>query len=133
MTASSNLSIEHLVSNPAEPEVPVNEAFDLIDSCMSDQNTINFSSDADLTLSTAGAAPQQWQYLSVKITDTGVVLTTGRNVIFPTNKKLYLAINSTAQTLTFKTSAGTGVALSTSTTQLLYCDGTNVIAVAAAV
>jgi hypothetical protein len=133
MTTSSNLDIEHLVDSASAPEVPVNEAFDLIDSCVADQITIDFASDADLTLSTTGDAPQEWQYLSVKLTDTGTNLTTGRNVVVPDNKKEYIIVNGTAQTLTVKTSGGTGIAVATSKTQLLYCDGTNVIAVAAAV
>lgn len=128
MTTSSNLDIEHLVASASAPEVPVNEAFDLIDSCIADQVTIDFASDADLTLSTTGDAPQQWQYLSVKLTDTGVVLTTGRNVIVPDNKKTYLIFNSTAHELTVKTAAGTGIAVSASGVEYLYCDGTNVVA-----
>lgn len=129
MTTSSNLNIEHLVSNASSPEVPVNEAYDLIDSCVSDQITIDFASDADLTLSTTGAAPQEWQNLSIKLTDTGVLLTTGRNVVVPVNKKLYLIFNGTAQTLTIKTASGTGATVAASANRLVYCDGTNVEAV----
>jgi hypothetical protein len=66
--------------------------------------------------------------LSVKLTDTGVVLTTGRNVIVPDNKKTYLIFNSTAHELTVKTAAGTGIAVSASGVEYLYCDGTNVVA-----
>jgi hypothetical protein len=127
MTATTNLDIEHLVSNASAPEVPVNEAFELIDSCLSGQVTINFASDADLTLSTTGDAPQEWQYLSVELTDTSTYLTTARNVIVPDNNKPYVIYNNTAQILTVKTSAGTGIAVAVSGIAFLYCDGTNVV------
>jgi len=84
--------------------------------------TVNFTSDADLTLTTA-----QSRYRVISLTDTGTVLTTGRNVIFPADTRVYTIDNNTAQTLTGKTSAGTGIALAVSSRRTLYCDGTNVL------
>ena len=103
---------------------------DTIDSVIDGMHTHDMASDADYTLSTS-TDPQEWQYEVVKITDTGVVLTTGRNIIVPTNTKKYLFINGTAQTLTLKTSGGSGIAVATVKNAILFCDGTNVIRMSA--
>lgn len=62
-------------------------------------------------------------------------LSAGRNLVVPTNQKKYIVRNSTSGgfAITVKTSGGTGVAVAAGTVQELYCDGTNVIATAAAV
>lgn len=83
--------------------------------------TINVASDADLTLTAA-----QNLYAKVTVTDTGVILTTGRNVIVDNVGRIFIFTNSTAQTLTVKTAAGTGVAIPTGTSSLLINDGTDV-------
>ena len=95
----------------------------------------NMASDADYTLSTA-IDPQEWQYETVKITDTSspeVLTATSpiKYIIVPTNTKKYIFINATAQTLGVKTSGGTGIAVATNKTAILYCDGTNVTRVTA--
>lgn len=122
----TNLGAPSLPSNAASPEIVVNTNDNLLDAAMNSHIAINFSSDADLTLSTTGNYPQQWQYGVIELTDTGVVLTAGRNVIVPNNERVYRIVNNTAQTLTVKTSSGTGISLLTATGGLLYCDGTNV-------
>lgn len=68
--------------------------------------TQNVASDADITLTA-----DQNLYGRIEITDTGVILTTGRNVITDNTEHSFLAVNSTAQTLTFKTAGGTGIAV----------------------
>lgn len=88
----------------------------------------DMASDADYTLGATGTQPYEWEYLVTNITDTSVNLTTGRNIIVPDDTKMYIAANDTAQTLTFKTSGGSGIAVATNTSRLLYCDGTNVVA-----
>lgn len=82
---------------------------------------VDIGSDADLTLSVAANAAEM-----VEVTDTGVVLTAGRNVICDTRARLIGFRNSTAQALTLKTAAGTGIAVAAGTGALLWCDGTNV-------
>lgn len=84
--------------------------------------TINFASNADMTLTT-----EQNQYGRFVITDTGILLTTTRNVIVGTTQKRFLVQNNTAQSLVFKTSAGTGITVVAGGKADLYCDGTNVI------
>jgi hypothetical protein len=54
--------------------------------------------------------------------------TTGgaRNLIVPAIEKFYIVQNDTADTITIKNSTGTGVAIPTSMTALVYNDGTNI-------
>lgn len=96
--------------------------------------THDMASDADYTLTTTGS-PEEWHYGTIEITDTGVVLTTGRNIIIPASREAYprtfVFVNNTAQTLTLKTASGTGIAVSTTKTAILRCDGTDVVRVTA--
>lgn len=131
MTTTTNLNITHISASQAQKEVTANEAFDILDGAVGGLFTKNMASDADYTLATTGTPPFEWQRAAVKITDTGPVLTTGRNIIVPAEAKAYIFINATAQTLTLKTSAGSGIAVATTKTALLYCDGTNVVRVTA--
>jgi hypothetical protein len=84
--------------------------------------THDITADADYTLSTA-----QNLYGRVAITDAGVLLTLARNIIVDTSVRELIVKNDTAQILTFKTSAGTGIEVAVDATVWLYCDGTNVI------
>lgn len=84
--------------------------------------TINITTDADYTLT-----EQQNSKRRYVITDTGVVLTAPRNIIVGNTQRFFYVKNSTAQDLTFKTLAGTGITTSPNTELKLYCDGTNVI------
>jgi hypothetical protein len=84
--------------------------------------TQNCVGDVDQTLSAATMANQ-----TIEVTDTGVVLTGAKNVVCTTAvwaSKFFA--NTTARTLTFKTLAGTGIAIATARGAWLFCDGTNV-------
>jgi hypothetical protein len=61
------------------------------------------------------------------LTDSGVVLTGAAEVICPAAAKLYIVRNTTGQSATIKTSAGTGVAIPNGFTSFVFCDGTNVV------
>lgn len=78
--------------------------------------------DSDYTLTTS-----QNQYGRIEITDTSVFLTTGRNIIVDNIEHTFLFVNSTAQTLTVKTSAGTGIAVDAGEAIELRNDTVNVI------
>ena len=82
----------------------------------------DMGSDADYTL--VGAENRNIRYV---ITDTGVLLTATRNINIDTIQRRFLAVNSTLQTLTFKTVAGVGITVLKGQTVDLYCDGVNVI------
>lgn len=62
------------------------------------------------------------------LTFTGL-LTGNRTIIVPTSVQEYWVTNSTtgAFTLTVKTAAGTGIAVTQGSAAILYCDGTNVV------
>lgn len=84
--------------------------------------THNFASDADYTLTS-----DENTYGRLILTDTGVLLTTARNVIVSDLERNVIVQNDTAQILTIKTSAGTGVSVNVGDSTELACDGTNVI------
>jgi len=89
----------------------------------------NFTSDADLTITlTDSNASQIARNLALNVTSS-VSLTTTRNLIVPTIQKPYLIRNNTtgSQSITVKTSAGTGVTVASGTYMLVYVDGTNVV------
>lgn len=131
MTATTQLEITHLVPNPVNPDVVENEAKDIFDGAIAGLLTHDMASDVDYTLATTGTPPYEWQNSTIEITDTGVVLTTTRNIICPNNKKVYIFVNTTAQSLVLKTSAGTGITVATGKTAILRCDGTDVVRVTA--
>lgn len=83
--------------------------------------TVNVASDADITLTA-----EQNLYNKLTVTDTGALLTTGRNVILDDIGRALVFTNSTAQTLTVKTAAGTGVEVPAGSTFDLLNDGVNV-------
>lgn len=93
-----------------------------IDKYSKQQVVKNLTVDSDYTLTA-----DENLYGRVEITDTGVVLTAARNVILDNVPRNILVINSTVQILTFKTSAGTGIAVLSGESVTLYNDGTNVI------
>jgi hypothetical protein len=85
--------------------------------------THDITVDSDYTLT-----DDQNLYGRINITDTGVVLTTARNIIVDNvEKNSFIFENSTAQDLTVKTSAGTGILVTTGETKILRNDGTNVL------
>lgn len=84
--------------------------------------THNMTADSDYTLTA-----DQNSYGKVIITDTGVNLTTARNIVVDTSERSFIAQNDTLQILTFKTTAGTGIAVNAGSKVWLMCDGTNVI------
>jgi len=84
--------------------------------------THNTASDANYTLTA-----EQNTFRRINITDTGVVLTAARDIIVDDSERRFIAINSTAQELTFRTLSGTGIAVPASESADLVCDGTDVV------
>lgn len=82
----------------------------------------NIATDANYTLTAS-----QNQYGRIEITDTGVLLTAGRDIIMNNNEHTFLFVNSTAQTLTVKTSGGAGIAISGGEAKELRNNTTNVV------
>ena len=88
-----------------------------------------FGADADATITMVDSnAAQTARCFALNVTSS-VSLTTTRNLIVPTIQKPYLIYNNTSgsQSITVKTSAGTGVTVANGTYMLVYVDGTNVV------
>jgi hypothetical protein len=126
--STPNLAIVHIAANQNQKEVTANGAFDDFDGAITDLLAVAMS-DADYTMTT-GVGGEALGHLVYKFTGT---LTAGRNIIVPVNKKLYVVSNQTTggHSITVKTPSGTGIALSSSAFQIIYCDGTNVISLSA--
>ena len=83
--------------------------------------------DANYTLVSGNGISDEARNAVLVISST--TLTATRNVIVPTSNKFYAVRNATTggQSILVKTSSGTGVTLANGFTQLMYCDGTNVV------
>lgn len=98
---------------------------ELLDSAVAGTAAVTMT-DADYTLTTANGSSDQSRAMFVTLSGT---LSQARNVVCPTNSKLYFVTNSTTggYAITFKTSAGTGISVPNGRRMVLYCDGTNVV------
>lgn len=125
MSSTANLNLDYLVDSQSQKAVTVNEALDALDGVLGNLLAKTIT-DANYSLTTTEALDN----LVYVISGT---LTANRNIVVPNNKKLYIVRNATtgSHSLVVKTSAGTGItiAVSSTTYNLLYCDGTNVVAV----
>jgi len=84
---------------------------------------IDFSSDANITLT-----DEQCLYHRFILTDTGVVLTTARNIVFNSIKKaIFFVQNDTAQDITIKLSASTGTTVSAGQAIMLKNTGADIV------
>ena len=89
----------------------------------------SYASDANLTLTyTDTNAAQAARALVLNVT-SAVSLTATRELVVPTIQKQYIVQNNTtgSQSITVKTSAGTGITVPNGRKAHLYVDGTNVI------
>ena len=120
MTIDNDFNLQEMTQSQSDKYVTHNTENRRIAAAVAGSTTLNFSSDANMTINSSDAdGTESWRYQTLVITDSGVVLTTGRDVILPSKGGLHFVINKTAQTLTFKTSGGTGVAVATSINDLI--------------
>lgn len=90
----------------------------------------DYTSDANLTISiTNSSAAQAARALVLNVTSAFGSLTATRELVVPTIQKQYIVQNNTTggQSITVKTSAGTGITVPTGRKAHLYVDGTNVV------
>lgn len=128
--STPNLALAHIASNQASKEITANAALDGLDRALTGLLAKAFPSDADYTLNLSAVPSEATGYIAYNFTGT---ITALRNIIVPTGKKMYLVQNSTTGGLPIKvkTAAGTGVIVANGAGYaLLYCDGTNVVALA---
>jgi len=88
-----------------------------------------FASDANLTITLTNTNAAQAARALVLNATSSVSLTATRELVVPTFQKQYIVQNNTTggQSITVKTSAGTGVTVPNGRKAHLYVDGTNVI------
>ena len=99
----------------------------MVEQAIAGKATVNSWTANAHTLTTADGTTAESRCAILELTDTGTALTGAGTVTCPTNTKLYIVDNNTAQIVTVKTSGGTGVAVPVGKTMLVYCDGTNVV------
>jgi microcystin-dependent protein len=97
----------------------------LLEQAISGVSTVNIGTSTSYTLTTANGAADEARNMVLNVTgNPGAAF----NVICPSFAKVYIVKNSvTTHTMTLKTSGGSGVAIPSGRTVLLYCDGTNVL------
>ena len=123
-TWTTNLEIPHLDQNVAQPEIPENEAKDIIDAALGGILTKNLGDGVNYTLDdTALAYPQDVHYGTIKITGGGAL---GNIIYVPTTiKQHYIVHNTTTGVVTLSQNAVTQN-VPASSIYNLYCDGTAV-------
>src|SRR5574337_35308 len=82
--------------------------------------------DADYTLTTVNAGLDEARKMYLNITSS-VALTAARDVVCPSQPKVYIVKNATSGgfAITLKTVGGTGISIPNGLTTILYCNGTN--------
>lgn len=139
MSNTPNLDIELIASNQASKEVTANSAFVQLDEALTQQLS-HAMTDADYTLADNPPVSSEARYNMVFVF-TGA-LTADRHIIVPDSQKLYVVSNQTTggYNLIVKTSGGSGIGVPNlgiaspyvaSDYWILYCDGTNVVALTA--
>jgi len=105
------------------------EVTDMIEEAIAGKATINAWTDATNThnLTTANGSTSESRAAILRLTDTTTDLSGAGNLVVPTASKLYTVMNETGQTITVKTSSGTGIAVPTAKICSVFCDGTNVV------
>jgi hypothetical protein len=115
------LGLATVPTNSTNPSVPVNNAMAAFDAAIAGTATRNLVADANYTL-----LPADYLTSLLIITDTGPVLTVGRDIVFPAGFPRMYVTNSTAKTLTLKKAGQTGIALAAGATSMVYSGATDV-------
>lgn len=100
----------------------------LIEQSIAGVASVSFPSDANYTLTALDGQSDEARNMILSVT-SGVTLTTTRDLICPTQQKLYFVKNGTTggRAIRIKTSAGTGITIPNGETMVVFCDGTNVV------
>jgi hypothetical protein len=92
----------------------------LVEQAITGVQTISMSN-ATYTLSSYDGAIDEARNAVLVMTGTNLA---PQNLVAPAVEKVYIIKNLTGNTITIKTSSGTGIAISNSTVAQVYCDGT---------
>lgn len=98
----------------------------LLEEAIAGMAVVVHNDSADYTLTASNGATDEARQAVLEITGT---LTAGRNVVCPTQQKIYLIYNNTGGgfDVTLKTTAGTGIAVPSGKSMFVRCDGTDVV------
>lgn len=88
--------------------------------------TINTWTTNSHVLTTANGTSSEAR-CAMLVAQNGAGLSASGEIICPAATKLYVLKNDTSYQITLKTSTGTGIAVASGTSSLLFCDGTNVV------
>jgi hypothetical protein len=128
VSATPNLAIEHILQSQAQKEVTANEAFDALDQAIAGLLEVDISAGGTITIDPSGAL----QCKMLRLTGT---LAADAEVVVPDNSKPYFVHNASAGgfAVTVRTATGAGVVVGASpgNTAVVYCDGSDVLAISA--
>jgi hypothetical protein len=114
--------------NGAWGDVVNNNITSMVEQAVAGLATINTWTANSHTLTTADGTTSESRCAMLVIDDDGAGNPSGAaTVICPTATKSYIVRNLCGQTVTIRTSAGTGVAIPNNQAALVFCDGTNVV------
>jgi hypothetical protein len=126
VSATPNLAVTHILQSQAQKEVTANAAFDALDQAIAGLLEVDVSTGGTITPDPAGA-------LRCKMLRLTGTLAADAEVVVPSNKKPYFLHNATAGgfAVTVRTAAGAGVTVGASPddTAVVFCDGTDVLAI----
>lgn len=108
-------------------DVVNNNITSMVEEAIAGLSTINTWSTNSHTLTTANGTTSESRAAILVLTDSGGALTGAGELICPDASKVYIVKNDTGETITVKTSAGTGVDVNDGTVKIVICDGTNVV------
>jgi hypothetical protein len=92
----------------------------IIESAITNVVDITFAN-AQYTLTAFNGLPDEARNAVLNLIGTN---STAQNLIAPAVEKTYIVKNATGAAVTIKTSGGSGVAIATGTTRIVWCDGT---------
>jgi hypothetical protein len=133
------MTLQNLDDNPDTwGDVLNTSAIELLEDALNTTTIDVTASDATLDNTVGGDMAGHYRYGVIEI--TGTALASSRNVNVPLDsfsnfaKKHWLVINNTTggQTITFKTTTGTGVTIPAAEAQFCYCDGTDILSTSTA-
>lgn len=104
----------------------LNTQRELIDEAVAGVASVTHDDTANYTLTDNNGSSSEARHAVLEI---GGALTAARNVVCPTEEKVYIVKNATTggYAVTIKTSGGTGISIPNGDTRIVYCDGTNVV------
>jgi hypothetical protein len=121
MPTTPNLGLTHVAPGQSAKPTTVNGMADGLDEAIAGLTERDCSAGGTITLSLT-----EWSNMVLHLTGAPGA---GFNIVVPTNKKIYIVDNTSGQSATVKTAAGSGILVATGAVRILRCDGTNIVAV----